>query len=103
MKPFAPASAGTSSISVTTTSARAAVKQQPTGAHQLRLFNAGTATVFWAFGDGTAVATTGDMPLPAGAIEVLTLPNASNAPTTHVAAITASGTATLYMTTGQGL
>ena len=103
MKPFTPAPAATASISATTTSARTAIKQQPTGSHQLRLFNAGTATVFWTFGDGAVTAALTDVPLPSGAIEVVTLPNATNAPTTHIAAITAAGTATLHLTTGQGL
>jgi hypothetical protein len=103
MKPFTPAPAATASIAVTTSNARAAIKQQPTGAHQLRLFNAGTATAFWTFGDGAVTAATTDIPLPSGAIEVVTIPNATNAPTTHIAAIAASGTATLYLTTGQGL
>lgn len=104
MKPFTPAIAGTSSIAVTTsTGLRAAIKQQPTGSHQLRLYNAGPSTVFWAFGDAAATASTSDIPLPSGAIEVITLSNPSNAPVTHVSAITASGTATFYLTTGQGL
>lgn len=104
MKPFTPASAGTSSIAVTTSSGlRVAIKQQPTGSHQVRLFNAGPNTCFWSFGDAAATATTSDIPLPSGAIEVITLSNPSNAPTTHISAIAASGTATLYVTTGQGL
>ena len=104
MKPFTPAPAGTSSIAATTSSGlRAAIRQQPTGSHQLRLFNAGPNTAFWTFGDGAVSATTADIPLPAGAIEVVTLSNPSGAPTSHVSAITASGTATLYLTTGQGL
>ena len=103
MKPFTPAPGATASISATTTSARAAILQRPTGAHQLRLFNPGPSTVFWTYGDGAVTAATTDVPLPAGAIEVVTLSNPASAPVTHVAAITASGTATLYVTTGQGL
>jgi len=44
-----------------------------------------------------------DIPLPSGAIEVVTLTNTNGGAATHVAAIAASGTATLYLTTGQGL
>ncbi|MFZ5720311.1 MAG: hypothetical protein ACOY5Y_12725 [Pseudomonadota bacterium] len=103
MKPFIPVDDATATISATTSSASAAIKAQPTGAHQLRLFNAGSATVFWAAGAAAVTAATSDIPLPAGAIEVITLPNGTVGPATHIAAITESGTATLYVTTGQGL
>lgn len=103
MKPFTPADDATASIAASVSTASTAIKQQPTGAHQLRLFNAGSATVFWAAGNAAVTAALTDIPLPAGAIEVVTLPNATASPTTHVAAVTASGTATLYLSTGQGL
>jgi len=103
MKPFTPVDDGTASIAVTTSSASAAIKQQPTGAHQIRLFNAGSATVFWAAGSAGVSAAVTDIPLPSGAIEVVTLTNTNGGAATHVAAIAASGTATLYLTTGQGL
>lgn len=103
MKPFTPTDDATASIAVTTASASAAIKRQPTGAHQIRLYNAGAATLFWAFGDAAVTASLTDVPLPPGAIEVITLANAANAPISHIAAITPSGSATLYATTGQGL
>lgn len=103
MKPFTPADDATSSIAATTSTNNAAIRQQPTGAHQLRLFNLGPSAVFWALGPAGVTAALTDIPLPVGAIEVITVPNASAAPLTHVAAITASGTASLYLTTGQGL
>ena len=102
MKPFTPLDDATASIPATTTSARAAIARQPMGAHQLRLYNGGTATVFWAAGDGTVTAAATDIPLPAGAIEVVTLSNGGAAGASHIAAVTASGTASLYLTTGQG-
>jgi hypothetical protein len=43
--------------------------------------------------------TAAGMPVPSGAIEVLTVGPA----VTHVAALTASGTATLYATSGRGI
>jgi len=103
MKPFTPVDDATASIAVTTSSASAAIKQQPTGAHQLRLFNAGSATVFWATGNAAESAAITDIPLPSGAVEVVTLANTTGSAATHVAAIAASGTATLYVTTGQGI
>jgi hypothetical protein len=103
MKPFTPVDDATASIAVTTSSANAAIKQQPTGAHQVRLFNAGPTTVFWAAGPAGVSAALTDVPLPSGAIEVVTLANATNNVNTHIAAIAASGAPTLYITTGQGL
>jgi hypothetical protein len=102
MKPFNPLDDATASISANTTSVRAAIARQPMGAHQLRLHNAGASTVFWAAGDAAVSAAVTDIPLPAGAIEVVTVTNPGAQGATHIAAITASGTASLYLTTGQG-
>lgn len=103
MKPFTPVDDATASIAATTSSANAALKQQPTGGCQLRLYNAGASTVFWALGNAAVAAALTDIPLPSGAIEVVTLANGTSGPATHIAAITQTGTATLYATTGQGL
>lgn len=67
-----------------------------TGACQ-RLYNAVTTTAFLRFGTGPLVATTADMPLPPGAVEIQTVP-----PGSVMAAITATGTATVYATAGEG-
>jgi hypothetical protein len=70
------------------------------GGMEVRLYNAGTETVFVNFGISTVEATTAaGMPVPSGAIEVHTVGPA----VTHVAALTASGTATLYATSGRGI
>lgn len=103
MKPFTPVDDATASVTATTSGAdRTAIKQQPTGAHQLRLYNAGTGTIFWAAGGATVTAALTDVPLPGGAIEVVTLANAAAAPLTHLAAVTQTGAAVLYATTGEG-
>lgn len=101
-RPFAPDKAGsTVNLSVTTTSA--AVQFDNISGNGLknpnvRLFNGGAATVFvnWGGAAVTASATTG-FPLAAGASVVLHLGGAS-----YVAAVTASGTSTLYATPGEG-
>ena len=103
MKPFIPVDDATASISASTGSSNTAIKQQPTGSHQLRLHNAGATLLFWALGPSGVTAAVTDIPLPAGAIEVVTVANAGASPLTHIAAITQAGTATLYVTTGQGL
>lgn len=91
LKNFVPST--TTSVSATTSSARALVGAGPS----VRLYNAGSATVFVAFGTDSVTATTSDMPVPAGTIEVL-----ERGANTHLAALTASGTATLYVTAGLG-
>lgn len=70
------------------------------GGISVRIYNAGPATVFIEFGTSAVTAATAtSIPVPAGAIETQVVGPAI----THVAAITASGTATVYFTPGQGL
>ena len=94
----------TVSLSVTTSSARVAKTALPTNSggatHELRIVNTGTVVVFVAFGDGTvtADAATG-MPILPNTVESFQL----SASQTHIAGICASGTATLYATTGLGV
>jgi hypothetical protein len=84
----------TVSLAVTTSTGRVATVGD---ASTIRLYNAGTATAFVKFGSVTVTAAVTDMPIPTGAIEVF-----RTGTLTHVAAITASGTATLYVTSGEG-
>ena len=94
---------GTASVTATTSSSATALTL-PTQASatprkiQVRMYNAGTATVFVHFGTSGVAATTGNMPLPSGAIEVISVPEG----TTHAATITSSGTGTVYFTAGLG-
>lgn len=101
MQPFTPGA--TNILAVTTTSARIALTDAPASSQSrtVRLHNAGSALIFVRFGDSTVVAAATDMPLPVGAVESFNLPNSSSA--WHVAAIAASGTATLYATAGTGV
>lgn len=77
----------------------------PTGKFQLRFYNAGAVAVFIKKGVNgvAATATTADLPIAPGATEVLTVSNNPSSPITSMAAITASSTATLYMTIGAGI
>ena len=96
MQPFRGSPGETVNISVTTSSARAQVSAFATPG-EYRIVNDGTVAVFFREGDSGVIATTtADMRIPAGAIEVLTFGS------TYVAAITASGTATLAITPGDG-
>lgn len=98
--PFSPGP--TSTLGVTAASGRVALAT-PRGA-QIRVVSApGGQTAFIKFGDSTVTAAVTDMPILPGAIETFTVPLATpQALFTHVAAITASSTATLYFTSGDG-
>lgn len=100
--PFGPAGSATVALAVTTASARVAY-QSGIKNHRVRIYNAGTSDVAVEFGDATVVAvfptnsTGAGMVIPAGAVEVL------SSSTSNLAAITSSGTATLYITPGEGI
>ena len=73
----------------------------------VRIYNSGTVDVFVAFGtSGVTAALASGMPVKAGNTEVFglgsTLLRADTTPPTHVAMITASDTATVYLTSGVG-
>jgi hypothetical protein len=103
MQAFLPVDNATVTVSASTTTARGEIKKRPTGSYQLRLFNGLSDTVFYKLGDSTVEATSADVPLPAGAVEVITVKNSDNDPDTHVAVIAASGTGSVYASTGNGL
>lgn len=91
-KVFGPSGA-TTSLAATTTTSRVALPSR-----NLRIHNGGSNTVFVRFGDSTINATTTDgMPIPGGAVEVFNHHGA-----THLAAIFASGSGTVYLTPGEG-
>ena len=100
-QPFSPS--GTVSLSVT--NATDLVRLKSPNPVSVRLYNAGSATVFFKAGPAGVTAATTDTPLPSGAIEVFNLtPTVDTAGgCSHIAAITASSTATLYITVGQGI
>lgn len=87
---------GTTTLAVTTTSARVAF---PTADPTAVIRNTGTADAYLVFGTNTVVATTGTGTLlPAGQAVAYNVGTATN-----VAAITASGSTNLSITTGTGL
>lgn len=92
---FTPGGA-TASLAVTAASANVALNRN--GANQVLVLNLGDAEVFVDFGDSAKTATTTDTPVPAGGWIMLSVPPDA----THAAAITASGTATLRFTPGDG-
>lgn len=90
--------AATLTMSATGTTSRVQIQTATGGTQNVRVYNAGTVAVFVACGDVTVVATTAaGLPIAPGTVEVL------GCNQTHLAGITASGTATLYATAGTGL
>lgn len=95
---FTPGPAATKTLSANTTSSRVALHGVGNGA-TVRVTNNGGDVAFIEFGDSTVAATVAaSMPILPGSAEMFSVPGAF----THVAAITAAGTAPLYFTTGQG-
>lgn len=78
---------------------------QSSGAFQVSVYNTSASTdVFVDFGSSaiTTTATTGQ-PIPFGQVRGFTLTNDPKNPATHMAAITASGTATVHVNRGHGI
>lgn len=98
--PFTPNFSKTKSISVTSTTASVTLDatDSGTGNMVMRIANAGTATAFVRWGNGAQTALVTDLPILSGTVEVFS--KTDNVDT--VAAITSSGTATLYITCGEG-
>jgi len=90
---------GTVSIAATTSSVAAVIPAFTAGPFQLEIQNPGDAIAFVRWGSGTPTAVVTDYPVLPGQSKIVTV----DQPTTGVAAITASGTATLYVTYGVGV
>lgn len=99
---FEPVTA-TAGISATTTSARVSIGSADTSREYPRIVEIGTRTgdadVFIKFGDSSVAATVAGGPIiPGGQVRGFRVPSTA----THVAAITASGTATVNVVVGRG-
>lgn len=100
--PFRPNDGATVNIDVSSSSQKVDLANG-NGAFPVRVMNDGTATAWIKFGITTSLTatTSADIPIPAGAIEVLTVPPLGGA--AFVAAIAAGSTGTIYFTPGQGI
>lgn len=101
VEPFRPAPNGTISISaVSSASVTGTLNATIAQNIAVRIHNAGPQLAFVEFsGVNSVVAiTTTSMPIPVGAIEVVNIDQCA-----YAAAITTSGTATVYFTKGYGL
>ena len=84
---------------VTTSSANYALSGLGVIANTIRLANAGTVGLYYAFDDAVVTATTNDVFLPAGAVEFVNLPD-SMLGARNVGFITAAGSTSLNITVG---
>jgi hypothetical protein len=94
---FQPVAGGTVSLSASTSSSNVEFQSANLSRH-VRVYNAGAVPAFIAFGEGSGVtaSATANMPIAPGSVEVFAAPHP------YVAAITASGSTTLYFTPGEG-
>ena len=98
---FEPMSASTVNIAVST-STQSVLIANFSGANQVRVMNDSSGTVWVAFGgSGVNASATADIPIPAGAVEVLSAGSAAS--TLYAAAICPSGTGKVYFTPGAGI
>lgn len=89
--------ANTQTVAATDTNSNL-VLSGPGGSRAVRIYNAGTSTVFLSFG-GTAAVATG-MPMPSGGVETFSI----SIDITSLGIICdTAGTATVYVTVGEGL
>ena len=85
------------------TSSQAVQVSAISGANQVRVTNNASATVFIRFGpSGVVASATGDIPLPAGEVEVFSA-DTTGSGVLYVAAIAPSGTGNVYFTPGAGI
>lgn len=95
--PFAPKATSTKALSVGVSINLVEVNPGPGRCRRLRLHNAGPSLVFVELtGAGGDVSSATGMPIPVGHTGIYT------APGSYIAAVTQSGSATLYVTPGEG-
>lgn len=98
---FSPRVGATKSIAVTASSGSVAIPDSDSGV-DIRIYNADTQVVFISTGGGSATATTSDLPIAPGAIEVLHFERVAGP--RYMAAIgTADNSASIYFTAGAGI
>ena len=96
--PFTPSPGKTVSIAATTSSGATAINMATGLQTQIMVANSGTTVAFVNWATSAAVATSANIPIMPGHAVVLSIP----ATTASVAAIMASGTATIYFAPGIG-
>jgi hypothetical protein len=97
---FSPLGDATVSIAATTTTANVALNL-PTApmSVDVRLYNSGFVPIHVRFGNASVTATTTNMPIAPQTVEAFSISGAA----THMAAITSSGTGTIFATVGMGV
>lgn len=96
---FSPIDGSTVNINVSSSSQSVLVSNLGSG-QQVRVENDGSATVWIRAGDSTVTATTSNIPIPSGDIEVFTF---NPKGPLYIAAIAAGSTGKVYFTPGAGI
>lgn len=94
VQPFSP-TGPTVTLSATTTTSNGNINA---GSAALRVVNAGTAAAFIRWGTGAQTAVITDLPILPSSMEIFCIPPSA----TNVGVITGTGTATVYVTPGEG-
>jgi len=90
--------AATVTLAATAASGRVQIRSAAGGTQHVRIYNAGSVAVFIECGTVAVVATVAaSLPVAPGSVEIL------GCGATHIAGITGTGTATLYVTPGTGI
>lgn len=89
----------TKTVSASTTSASATWADNDKAGDCLRVFNNTTAVAFLKYGIGAQTATTANIAIAPGAVEVIAVGDATDT----VAVILSTGTGSVYLTKGSGL
>lgn len=97
VQPFSLTSANTQTISATNVSSGITFPQSGAQSSVVRIFNSGLVTIFVRATVGASTALTSDIPIAAGSVELFTKGNNDT-----ISAITANGSATVYVTPGEG-
>lgn len=91
---FVPVQLGTVTVSVTSVSAATPILS---ASRHMRIYNSGPSTVFVEYGN-TPATVANSMPIPAGQTELFSFGRSG-----FLSMITASSTATVYVTPGEGI
>lgn len=101
--PFEPFGSGQgASITCSSSSTRTALVGTTSQVNCALICNTGAVWAFVLLGDSSVNATTANMAIPPGACSLISLSTQGQAVPTHIAGVTASGTATLQVTLGYG-
>lgn len=100
---FAPQATTTQALTTSASTAKLLAGQPKSGAFQVRVYNDGTTLAYIAFGTSSVAAAVTDIPIPPGIPCGFTISNPAKGGAVYFSGIMASSTATMTVTTGDGI